>query len=159
MSKISPEEWLATANLRRPPREHVSPWYSGRTRPKTIGWYERHFESSKNYEMHKSSQWWDGAHWLLAPGGGLAKEQVGAYPSWRGLTREIHIGDDVTLIRGSRRRTSGPGCERRIKARLDSIDCHLNVFCTLLEDDPLATTSPYRAGQSGLWHGLSFLAI
>src|SRR3990167_1359077 len=83
--EISPKEWLSVANLRRPAKEHVSPWFSGDTRPKGIGCYERHFESSKNYEMDKSSQWWDGARWLTGPGGDPAKEQVGDYPAWRGL--------------------------------------------------------------------------
>lgn len=66
------------------------------------------------------------------------------------------LGEEIRLRRGGRGRTVGPGCERLVRARLDRLDGH-NVFATLLEDDPLATTDPKRTGESGVWHGLSFI--
>ena len=73
------------------------------------------------------------------------------------MTKQFVAGQEVALIRGGRGRTTGPGCERKVRARLGSIDPMGNVRCTLLEDDPLATTSPYKVGESCNWYGLSFL--
>ena len=66
------------------------------------------------------------------------------------------LGREIQLCRDSRGRMSGPGSERLVRARLDRVDGHL-VHATLLEDDPLATTAPHRVGESGCWHGLSFI--
>lgn len=46
--------------------------------------------------------------------------------------------------------------ERRVRARLDEVDGHF-VHATLLEDDPNAICPPKLAGESGTWHGLSFV--
>lgn len=79
---------------------------------------------------------------------------------WTRYTRSsgIRPGDEVTLIRGSRGRgpDSGPGYERKVKARYVAGDA-FNVVCELLEDDPDATTAPFRRGERGLWHGESFV--
>lgn len=66
------------------------------------------------------------------------------------------LGEEIRLRRGGRGRTVGPGCDRLVRARLDRVEGS-NVFATLLEDDPLATTDPKLAGESGIWHGLSFI--
>lgn len=66
------------------------------------------------------------------------------------------LGREIQLCRGSRGRMSGPGSERLVRARLDRVDGQV-VHATLLEDDPLATTAPHRVGESGYWHGLSFI--
>ena len=73
------------------------------------------------------------------------------------MTHRFDPGQEVTLNRGSILRTTGPGCERKVRARLNSIDPSGNVHCTLIEDDPLAATHPYKSGESGNWRGLSFL--
>ena len=66
------------------------------------------------------------------------------------------VGREVVLVRGSPGRKEGPGRERRVRARLDKID-PLNVWATLLEDDPDATVAPFKAGEAGIWHGHSFV--
>ncbi|MEJ6003770.1 hypothetical protein [Paucibacter soli] len=66
------------------------------------------------------------------------------------------VGREVILVRGSRGRNEGAGRERRVRARLDRVD-HVNVFATLLEDDPDATCAPFKAGEAGIWHGHSFI--
>lgn len=66
------------------------------------------------------------------------------------------IGMEIKLIRGSRGRTQGPGMEREVRAVLDGVENGM-VFATLLEDDPMATVKPTKAGDSGVWHGLSFV--
>lgn len=66
------------------------------------------------------------------------------------------LGQPITLHRGSRSRTSGPGCNRFVSARLDRVE-GIMVFATLLQDDPMAGTAPYKSGESGMWHGLSFV--
>lgn len=68
------------------------------------------------------------------------------------------VGAEVVLVRGSRGRTTGPGHERKVRARLDSVSA-FDVFATLLEDDPIATTAPFKAGESGVWNGHSFVDV
>lgn len=68
------------------------------------------------------------------------------------------VGHEVVLVRGSRGRTEGPGHERSVRARLDSLSA-FDVFATLLEDDPNATTAPFKAGESGVWNGHSFVDV
>lgn len=67
------------------------------------------------------------------------------------------MGKEIGLRRGSRSRSLGPGCERIVRARLDKVEYEC-VHATLLDDDPLATIGPMKAGESGVWHGLSFIA-
>lgn len=69
-----------------------------------------------------------------------------------------YVGREVILVRGSRGRLEGAGRERRLRARLDKVE-HVNVYATLLEDDPEATVAPFKAGESGIWHGHSFVEI
>lgn len=64
------------------------------------------------------------------------------------------VGQPVHLVRGARGRTEGPGHERRVMARLDSVSLNL-VMATLLQDDPVASTPPHNAGEQGTWHGYS----
>lgn len=64
------------------------------------------------------------------------------------------IGKEIGLRRGSQFRPIGPGCDRIVRARLDNVEWGC-VHATLLEDDPLATIGPGKAGESGVWHGLS----
>lgn len=66
------------------------------------------------------------------------------------------VGREVRIVRGSPSRLTAPGHERRVRARLDRVDGEV-VFATLLEDDPAATVSPFKAGETGAWHGLSFV--
>lgn len=66
------------------------------------------------------------------------------------------LGQEIVLRRGSRGRATGQGCERTVCARLDRVD-GIMVFATLLEDDPMASLAPFKANESGLWHGLSFI--
>lgn len=66
------------------------------------------------------------------------------------------LGQEFRLRRGSRGRTVGEGCDRIVRARLDRVENQM-VFATLLEDDPLATAAPKKTGESGIWHGLSFI--
>ncbi len=66
------------------------------------------------------------------------------------------VGQEVVLVRGSSGRQEGLGHERRVRARLDRVD-GTNVHATLLQDDPYATTAPFKAGEAGLWHGHSFV--
>lgn len=66
------------------------------------------------------------------------------------------LGKDILLNRGSAARTVGPGCDRQVRARLDQVD-GIMVYATLLEDDPWATVAPFKAGEAGAWHGLSFI--
>ena len=68
----------------------------------------------------------------------------------------MKFGETVILTRGSRGRTSGPGCEREIKARYIGARGNM-VYCELLENDPLATVPPYKAGERGYWNGRSFV--
>jgi hypothetical protein len=71
----------------------------------------------------------------------------------------IRVGDEVVLIRGSRGRgpESGPGFERRLRARYLGGDGPHMVTCALLEDDPNATCAPFHAGEIGTWHGELFI--
>lgn len=66
------------------------------------------------------------------------------------------LGKAIVLVRGSSSRLSGPGCKRQVSARLNRVEGGM-VFATLLQDDPLAATPPYKSGESGIWHGLSFV--
>ncbi len=163
ISQIIPHQWLEVANSNHPSNSYLSAWFDGSQRPNSVGWYERYFSQTtrtKISKIVKSFQWWDGEFWLEKPGGKKSKLQVGSHPAWRGLSMKLNNGDEVTLLRGSKGRPAGlvgSGCERRVRARLDSIDASMNVFCTLLEDDPMATVHPTMAGESGCWHGLSFL--
>lgn len=56
------------------------------------------------------------------------------------------------------RRTRSAGCERNVRARLDSVST-FDVFATLLEDDPIATIAPFKAGESDVWSGHSFVDV
>lgn len=69
----------------------------------------------------------------------------------------IRPGDEVVLVRGSRGRgpETGPGYEREVRARYLGGD-ELNVICELLEDDPNGG-SPTKTGETGCWHGESFI--
>lgn len=66
------------------------------------------------------------------------------------------IGKEVLIIRGSRGKTDGPGRERAVRCMLDAVDGQM-VHATLLEDDPDATVAPRNCGDSGTWHGHSFV--
>jgi len=68
----------------------------------------------------------------------------------------MRFGDVVILTRGSRGRRSGPGHEREVLARYIGAK-NIMVYCELLEDDPDATTAPFKAGERGIWHGRSFI--
>ena len=98
------------------------------------------------------------AHTMKTRGAALAewdKEYQSVAPiAWPAVA----IGEEVVLIRGSRGRPlgSGPGHERCLRARLDAFQAG-TVYCTLLEDDPNATVAPFKSGESGVWHGLSFI--
>ena len=155
MGKIDPTNWLQVANERKPSSEGLTPWFSGIQMPAHVGWYERHFTDSMLLAPEQSMQYWDGQYWLTAQGR-QHHRQVGQYPAWRGLTRNLQPGQEITLLRGSRGRPHGPGCERRVRARLVSATPY-NVIATLLDDDPVATTRPTKAGEQGVWHGLSFI--
>lgn len=67
-------------------------------------------------------------------------------------------GDEVVLVRGGRGRgpETGPGFEREVRARYLGGSRH-EVHCELLEADPHATVKPDRAGETGIWHGESFI--
>lgn len=157
MAKIDPIEWLRIAIQRKPQSKGFTEWFPGTISPVHVGLYERHFTDSMINRPEDSWQWWDGTHWRVSETGNVHWLQVGEYPAWRGLACRFVTGQEVTLTRGSRGRSTGQGCERKIRARLNSIDpCGL-VSCTLLEDDSLATASPFLAGERGSWHGLSFL--
>lgn len=67
------------------------------------------------------------------------------------------IGKAIHLNRGNSGRPAGKGRGRLVRARLDRIE-GIMVFATLLEDDPEACSAPYKAGEEGCWHGLSFIA-
>lgn len=83
---ISPLEWLETANRRRPKLPHTTEWFSGLTKPKLVGWYERHFTDSPMIGDH-TVQWWDGLNWYARPDAAMPHwRQVGEYPAWRGLS-------------------------------------------------------------------------
>lgn len=154
MAKIDPSQWLQIANDRKPFSEGLTPWFPGTQAPVHIGWYERHFTDSTILKPEESMQYWDGQYWLTAKG--RHPRQVGEYPAWRGLTRSLQPGQEIILLRGSRGRSTGPGCERRVRARLVSATPY-NVIANLLDDDPDATTRPTKAGEQGVWHGLSFI--
>ena len=158
MAKINPIAWLAVATERAGPRSGLTEWFAGTVSPVHVGLYERYFTDSSLNPPCDSLQYWDGAHWRVSAGGQAHWHQVGAYPAWRGMTVHFEAGQEVKLLRGSRGQLSGQGCERTLRARLESIDAGGNVCCTLLEDDPLATVAPTKAGERGYWHGLSFLA-
>lgn len=66
-------------------------------------------------------------------------------------------GDEVILIRGGRGRgpETGYGFEREVRAKYLGGD-EINVICELLEDDPHGG-SPNKAGETGVWHGESFI--
>lgn len=66
------------------------------------------------------------------------------------------IGKEVLIIRGSRGKSSGPGRERAVRCMLDAVDGQM-VHATLLEDDQDATCAPWHCGDSGTWHGHSFV--
>lgn len=66
------------------------------------------------------------------------------------------IGKEVLIIRGSRGKTDGPGRERAVRCMLDAVDGQM-VHATLLEDDHDATCAPWHCGDSGTWHGHSFV--
>lgn len=155
MARIDPLGWVAVANLRKPQTEGLTEWFSGAQTPEYVGWYERHFTDSEILLPEQSLQYWDGQYWLTAQGL-RHHRQAGEYPAWRGLTRNLHAGQEIVLVRGSRGRPYGPGCERRVRARLVSATPY-NVIAELLEDDPDATTRPTKAGEQGVWHGLSFI--
>ncbi len=91
-----------------------------------------------------------------------AAQATWPYPAeWQNYVRPsgIQPGDAVWLIRGSRGRGpgSGPGHERRVRARYLGGDAY-NVVCELLEEDPVAVSAPLHKGGIGVWHGESFLA-
>lgn len=155
MPKIDPTQWLARASEFRPQTEGLTAWFSGKVAPARVGWYERFFTDSTVLAADQSMQYWDGHFWLTADGRRHWR-QVGDYPAWRGLIRELREGQEIVLLRGARGRTSGPGCERRVRALLISATPH-NVAAELLQDDPLATAAPQKAGEKGVWHGLSFV--
>lgn len=158
MGAIDPLKWLNTANERRPKFAGVTDWFPGTVKPAHVGCYERHFTDSTVNDPSASFQFWDGTQWIVMSTGMPHWRQVGQYPAWRGLTYRFEAGEELRLIRGSRGRLNGPGCERQVRAKLISIDPLMNLVCTLLEDDPLATAKPNKAGESGVWHGLSFIA-
>lgn len=155
MPRISPQEWLAVVERLRPRTEGLTDWFPGDVTPAHQGWYERFFTDSTAIASGHSMQYWDGQSWLIEAGRPHWR-QVGDYPAWRGITRKLSAGQEIILVRGSRGRVDGPGRERRVRARLVSATT-TNVHAVLLEDDPLATTAPYKAGEAGVWHGLSFL--
>lgn len=66
------------------------------------------------------------------------------------------LGQEVLIIRGSRGKTDGPGRERAVRCMLDAVEGQM-VHATLLEDDPDATVAPWRCGDTGTWHGRSFV--
>lgn len=66
------------------------------------------------------------------------------------------VGQLVILVRGSGARSTGPGQFRRVTARLDGIGLN-RVWATLMEDDAMATTPPFKSGEQGVWHGYSFV--
>lgn len=159
MRRIHPAEWLQTTIARTRHFTGYTDWFPGTTSPVHVGAYERHFADSMIHRPDQAMQWWDGACWRTAQNGPADRHQVGDYPAWRGLLARFLAGQEVILLRGSRGRFTGPGCERQVRARLDSIDVCQLVRCTLLEDDPLATMAPIKTGESGCWHGLSFLQV
>ena len=155
MAKIDPLDWVATASRRRPQSTGLTDWFPGTVAPARAGLYERHFTDSCDIPIECSLHFWDGSCWLSRDGRPHWR-QVGDYPAWRGLTRELHVGQETSLLRGSRGRQEGQGHERRVRAQLVSADpCY--VHAVLLEDDPVATIAPFRAGEAGVWHGLSFI--
>lgn len=156
MPRIDPQEWLAVAERLRPRAEGLTNWFPGNIAPAHVGWYERYFTDSTIIPPGDSMQYWDGRFWLTKQGRQHWR-QVGDYPAWRGATSRLRAGQEIVLVRGSRGRSSGPGCERSVRARLMSATPY-NVHAVLLDDDPLAATAPYKAGEVGVWHGLSFLS-
>ncbi len=156
MPVIDPVAWLEVANVARPKVQGVTDWFPGTLAPAHIGWYERHFTDSPFLPADVSLQYWDGACWLNREGRPHWR-QVGHYPAWRGMEFQYRIGDEVRLVRGSRSRKEGPGCERLVRARLNGIDAMQNVKAVLLQDDPLDVAPPRKIGEAGIWHGLSFL--
>ena len=66
------------------------------------------------------------------------------------------IGKEVLIIRGSRGKTDGPGRERAVRCMLDAVDGQM-VHATLLGEDQDATCAPWHCGDSGTWHGHSFV--
>lgn len=155
MPHIDPNEWRAVARRRCPPARGLSDWYPGTERPGCVGRYERFFTDSMIVPPSVSVQYWDGEHWLTDQGQPHWR-QVGDYPAWRGLSRKLITGQEIVLVRGARGRVAGIGCERRVRARLISASPY-EVHAVLLEDDALAGASPKKAGEAGVWHGLSFI--
>ncbi len=68
------------------------------------------------------------------------------------------VGQEVVLLRGSRGRLDGMGHERRVGARQDDANAHM-IHATLLEDDSHASSPPFKARETGSWHGLSFVEL
>lgn len=146
---IDPSEWVNLANKLHPSTEGLTAWLPGDVAPVHAGLYERFFTDGKLMQQ------WDGQHWLAT----LDKphwRQVGAYPAWRGASKPLQAGQEIVLLRGSRGRSNGPGHERRVRARLVSASPSI-VEAVLLEDDIAATNAPTKAGETGVWHGLSFI--
>jgi hypothetical protein len=155
MSTISPLAWAEEANRLRPKSDGLTDWFPGTNAPAHEGTYERYFTDSTICAPEASLQYWDGQLWLTAQGV-PHKRQLGDYPAWRGLCQQLMAGQVITLLRGSRTRNTGPGCLRRVRATLLSASPG-NLHAVLLEDDPLATARPNKTGESGTWHGLSFI--
>lgn len=156
MPKIDPQEWLAVARRQRPSTPGLTDWFPGSVAPFHVGWYERFFTDSETIPVEASMQYWDGQRWLISEGWAHWR-QVGEYPSWRGATVRLSAGQVVTLLRGSRGRETGLGCGRRVRARLQSATPYA-IHAVLLQDDQLAAVAPFKAGEAGVWHGLSFLS-
>lgn len=79
-------------------------------------------------------------------------------PSAQEIAVRALVGQEVVLLRGSHGRLDGMGRERRVRARLDGANAHM-IHATLLEDDAYASSPPFKAGESGGWHGLSFVEL
>lgn len=79
-------------------------------------------------------------------------------PSAQEIAVRALVGQEVVLLRGSRGRLDAMGRERRVRARLDDANAHM-IHATLLEDDPHASSPPFKAGETGSWHGLSFVEL
>lgn len=147
--KITFENWLLFTRREHPRQTGLTDWLSGNQSPVHAGWYERSFTDSLIFH------YWDGEKWLTRDGKPHWR-QVGDYPAWRGLTQQFNIGDEIQLFRGGANKI-GIGCKREIRAKLNYIDTNHMISCTLLEDDPLASMSPFKSGETGLWNGLSFI--
>ena len=156
MPMIDPQKWLAVAQRVRPSTIGLTQWFCGSVAPIHVGWYERFFTDSETIPVEASMQYWDGHRWLISEGREHWR-QVGEYPCWRGATDRLSAGQVVTLLRGSRGRDTGLGCGRRVRARLQSATPYA-IHAVLLQDDQLASVAPFKAGEAGVWHGLSVLS-